>query len=854
MISFPCTHCGKGLKVKDDLAGKKGRCPHCKQAFRVPGPAVVAVARSPEASDSPLADFITIPPSSSRQDGAGDTNAPLGDTAPLSKELYDYLAPAQAPDEIGRLGPYRVLKVLGTGGMGIVFQAEDLQLKRIVALKAMLPTLAASPSIRERFTREAQIAAAIEHDHIVTILQVGEDRGVPFLAMPLLKGEVLEDRIQRLKWLPTAEVLRIGRETAQGLAAAHARGLMHRDIKPANIWLEDERGRVKILDFGLARAAGQSSQLTQQGAIVGTPAYMAPEQARGQAVDAHCDLFSLGCVLYEASTGKLPFMGSDAISTLMAIATASPKPPCQVNPEIPPVLSSLIMELLAKDPAARPPSAKSVIDEITAIERGERRVVVTVVPARKETVLVVEPAETDAHNVLPLAEPFEQRRDLSLARLWPWIAGAAGILMALMLIVAVVIFSGGSRPGNVTMTVDPPNVEILVDGRPVARDLVVDRGVVRFEVDAGKHEMKVTKDGFEPYTVQFTVTAGQTEEMRVHLQARKDSPLVGKTPNPNPQPRDPPDNPKPPKRDQGESAYRTITIGRGGRQFVAAADSKHFASRQENGTIRFWDATSADKTPTEFDLQSNGPGRVALSADGKKLAAFSHSIVKVWEVEGERELASSKANPGVNVMGVTFASDGRILATLCAEAAPVTGLIQIYDLESKNEVVRFVGHNSSVKWVLLSPDCARALSSGDDNTLRVWDGRDGQEKYHLSAPDRAAKCMAISPDGKRALTSHFNSEVHVWDLVEGKELQALKGPDSHFGEVDAVAFSADGRLAITGGFDSIIRVWDLRTGKIVGRLKGESIIVSLAVPPSGETVFAGSFIGKIHCFKLPKEW
>jgi serine/threonine protein kinase len=290
--------------------------------------------------------------------------------------LYAFLAPAERPDEIGRLGTYRILKVLGAGGMGVVFQAEDAALKRNVALKAMLPSLAADKSARQRFVREAQAAAAVEHDHIVPIYQVGEDHGVPFLAMPLLKGESLHDRLQREPVLPVAEVVRIGREAAEGLAAAHAHGLVHRDIKPANLWLEGDAGRVKILDFGLAKAATDAAHLTQLGAVVGTPAYMAPEQGGGQAPDPRSDLFSLGCVLYQACTGRRPFQGADVLATLAALAMHQPPAPHAVRPEVPRALSDLVMHLLAKKPADRPASAQAVaelLERIACEPAGPRR-------------------------------------------------------------------------------------------------------------------------------------------------------------------------------------------------------------------------------------------------------------------------------------------------------------------------------------------------------------------------------------------------------------------------------------------------------------------------------------------------
>jgi tRNA A-37 threonylcarbamoyl transferase component Bud32/uncharacterized protein YcfJ len=339
-----------------------------------------------------------------------------------SEELYAFLAPAQAPDELGRLGGYRVLAVLGSGGMGVVFKGEDVHLRRLVALKAMLPGVATDPANRERFRREAQAAAAIEHDNIVPIYHVGEDRAIPFLVMPLLRGESLNERLQREPRLPAGDVLRIGRETAAGLAAAHERGLIHRDIKPANLWLEtlpaewEASGqRVKILDFGLARAVSANAQLTQSGMIVGTPAFMAPEQASGKVVDARCDLFSLGCVLYRAATGEFPFKGMDTISTLMAVAMEQPTPPRDLNPALPRALSDLILRLLAKTAAERPPSARALLTTLRALEKelaGEGEVVplleverVTETTSGPAPVAVAIPVDYTIPVLEPVAEP-----------------------------------------------------------------------------------------------------------------------------------------------------------------------------------------------------------------------------------------------------------------------------------------------------------------------------------------------------------------------------------------------------------------------------------------------------------------
>jgi serine/threonine protein kinase len=383
MIVVACPACRQKLKVSDDLLGKRVKCPGCGRAIVAPAtgagrPAPVAVPVKVPPSPGPRPavenDRILPPKASVGQQPAADSSSGEDTDAGLlanpdsdrSAELTDFLAPPQGPGEIGQLGPYRILAVLGRGGMGVVFRAEDPQLRRPVALKAMLPSLATSPKARERFFREARAAAALKHPNVVTIFQVGEDRNAPFLAMEFLEGESLEQRLQREGRLPVAEVLRIGGEIARGLAAAHERGLVHRDVKPANIWLEGKEGHVKILDFGLARSLADETHLTHSGAILGTPAYMAPEQAMGHKVDHRCDLFSLGCVLYRMATGQLPFQGSDALAILSALAMDNPKTPREVNPAVPEALSEVVMRLLAKKPEDRPATAQEVAATLAA--------------------------------------------------------------------------------------------------------------------------------------------------------------------------------------------------------------------------------------------------------------------------------------------------------------------------------------------------------------------------------------------------------------------------------------------------------------------------------------------------------
>jgi phosphate transport system substrate-binding protein len=297
------------------------------------------------------------------------TKVASGGRSHETRNFQNWFDPPADPDEIGRLAQYRILRQLGSGGMGVVFLAEDSRLRRLVALKFMKPVHAEDSDCCERFLREARAMAAVKNDHIVTVHEVGPVER-PFLAMEFLEGESLDNRLRREPRLPLAEVLRLGRETALALAAAHAKGLIHRDIKPANLWLEAPSGRVKVLDFGLARGAEGEAPLTVMGMILGTPGFMAPEQLGGQTVDARADLFSLGVVLYCLCTGEAPFQGTTTLAVLNAVALTHPKPVQEVNPDLPPALADLVTRLLEKEPVRRPASARAVVEALEAIERS----------------------------------------------------------------------------------------------------------------------------------------------------------------------------------------------------------------------------------------------------------------------------------------------------------------------------------------------------------------------------------------------------------------------------------------------------------------------------------------------------
>ncbi len=346
--------------------------------------------------------------------------------------------PVDTPAWPPKLGEYRVVREIGRGGMGIVLEVADTALNRRVAAKVLHPDLAMRPDATARFLREARAAAKITHDNVVPILHIGVEDGAPYIVMPLLKGEPLDKRLKREGALPAAEVVRLGREIAAGIGAAHDQGLVHRDMKPANVWLDKGTGRARVLDFGLARQGNGTDALTKSGVLQGTPAYMAPEQIDGLPPDARADLFALGAILYECATGKRAFPGATITAILKAVATHDPEPPTAVNAAVPPELSALILLLLAKNPAARFATATEVGAELA-------RMSLAASPGSTSTVTLV------------------KRSDKPVPKSRRAVGFAGGAVLAVLVAVGIYF---GTRPRQTEIAQEPPKGDPLTPVPP----------------------------------------------------------------------------------------------------------------------------------------------------------------------------------------------------------------------------------------------------------------------------------------------------------------------------------------------------------------------------------------------------
>jgi eukaryotic-like serine/threonine-protein kinase len=397
------------------------------------------------------------------------------------------LGPTDDPAMLGRLAGYEIVGAIGCGGMGVVLKGFDARLNRFVAIKLLAPHLAASGSARRRFAREAKAAAAVVHENVVAIHGVSEFQGLPYLVMPYVKGESLQKRLDRAGPLGVLEVLRITRQVAAGLAAAHAQGLIHRDIKPANILMEEGVDRLQLTDFGLARTVDDASE-TRTGIIAGTPQYMSPEQARGDALDTRSDLFSVGSVMYAMCAGRPPFRAETPYGILRRITDDTPRPLRQINPDTPDWLEAIVAKLHEKSPTARFASSEELAETLEQCLTHVRQPETVPLPASVKQ-LVKPPPQTSTGT------PLDRMRRLMTTRRGQVATGAVAAL-AVTAIIALQPEKPNTQVQSIALQPEKPNTQVqssasnqpTTTAAPVNPDFEWDRGAS--EANAVKHEVE----------------------------------------------------------------------------------------------------------------------------------------------------------------------------------------------------------------------------------------------------------------------------------------------------------------------------------------------------------------------------
>ncbi len=645
------------------------------------------------------------------------TRPGTGEPSRKPEALLDFLPASADPSHLGRLDQFAILGVIGQGGMGIVLRGFDTYLNRDVAVKVLNPALANDDLARKRFCRESRTAASITHENVVAVHHVAHETSsdIPYLVMQLIDGESLDQRLARGR-LPLKDVVAVGAQVAAGLAAAHEKGLIHRDVKPGNVLLERGSNRVKLTDFGLARA-GDDVRLTGTGLVVGTPLYMAPEQARGEEVDARSDLFSLGVLLYELCTGQTPFEARTPLAVLRRLTDEPHRPVRELNPDTPVWLADLIDRLLAKSASERFQSAREAADILDFHWSA---------------------LKTSSDVVSACPKKRLHRLYLVLIILGALAMGAVATSIAILL-------WPGRGPQRVSDRASTPPLAVFRGGSgtvfgvafsPGDRTLAMameDGKIMLWDVEAGT--VKATLSGHQgiAWTVRFSedgsrlVTSGDDNSIRIWDLATN----------------------KTVKTLQDPGALRAALFDR---------EAKRLVTGDRLGNVTVWDVATGEQVRTW-----QHPGSVnalALSPDGKTVASGgTDHVVRLWDAgTGQERLALTGHTAAL--YSLAYRRDGKVLASTGWD-----GTIRLWD-PGTGEPLRTLEARSRDIWAVdFAPDGNTLASVGGDGIVRVWETSSGRLLAELAGHDGPAHSLAYSRDGTRIASGGRDGTVRLWKAV-----------------------------------------------------------------------------------------
>jgi len=752
-------------RKQSELSEHVGECTSCQnrmEALATAGNAVLSSVVRHIDRDSPPSDSAFWKAIGKAESDATQVFIPTLDVSDLK---LDFLQPSDTPGRIGRVSTFDIVRVIGRGGMGVVLHAYDPSLSRDVAIKMLDPQLANNDVARQRFCREARSAAAVSHDNIVAVHQVNEDEksGLPFIVMQLVNGESLEQRLKRVGKLSVAEAMRMGMQAAAGLAGAHSYGLIHRDIKPGNILLEAGTDKVKLTDFGLARAA-EDLKLTRTGFVAGTPLYMAPEQARGDDIDHRVDLFSLGSVLYESLAGKPPFEGRTPLAVLRRVADEAHEPLRKINPAVPGWFEDVIDRLLDKDPKQRYDTAREV-SEILACGVAELG--------------SLSPLEVPSN---PCSGPRSTSKLTRKAK--HHVCFKTIGMMASVFVVGAIM--GGAGVAEITPMFDSPTVATAVEDNkePALASAALP------PIDLGPNSREVLKaESGTVWSVAMTrdgsTLAMGIESGRVLLWDVANKRLKFDL--------------HPEKADLLPAHAGTVWA------VDFSADGSKLISASDDGTVKVWDLMNGK------ELKSLPVGRsirsAAVSPSGNWVAVGDRfGTVRVFDLTEEKVIAEFEQGSTVNA--VAFAPTA-LMMTLAS--AGTDGSVIIWDFASNRK--RFAlnaqsgGHSGPVYGLSFSPDATRLATSGWDKKIVLWDLETGTRLSTIEkAHDDGVWAVDFAPCGRLLASVGEDGKTKLWDSETGKLMKAF---GRHTGTVHAARFSSDGQILATGGRDGSVRLWDI---------------------------------------------